>query len=200
MTSRTYDVGARVNAHSEAHQLSSSAKPFKSYMEEAPSKSSSPSPLSPAQNRLMNLSNPSWESLMNQVKASQTLLGDMNTDLNTKDLKFKRSEQALLKKKLKTASSYLKSADAKLQQQTTTAESKPFLLNQLIDYVDEGQSHLSSVQKNLSSLMKKGDLLHPAEFLMVQLKLARAQQALESSSIMISKLTDGLKTMMNIQL
>ncbi|MGR3911703.1 MAG: hypothetical protein QRY71_00115 [Candidatus Rhabdochlamydia sp.] len=205
MTSRSYDVGQTVAQRLEGNTQNSNpvGRPFKSYMEESPKiNSSSNSVLNPAQNILHNLGSPSWDSLMNQVKSSQTLLGDLNNDLNNKNLKFKKSEQNLIKRKLKTASSYLKSADAKLQKEAPSEASlqKPLPLDKLTDYIDEGQSNLSSVQKKLMQLMKKGDTLNPADFLLVQLKLAHAQQEIEYTSMMVSKLTDGLRTMMNIQL
>ncbi|CAM0116759.1 hypothetical protein [Rhabdochlamydiaceae symbiont of Dictyostelium giganteum] len=205
MTSRSYDVGQTVAQRLEGNTQNSNpvGRPFKSYMEESPKvNSSSNSVLNPAQNILQNLGSPSWDSLMNQVKSSQTLLGDLNNDLNNKNLKFKKSEQNLIKRKLKTASSYLKSADAKLQKEAPSEASlqKPLPLEKLADYIDEGQSNLSSVQKKLMQLMKKGDTLNPADFLLVQLKLAHAQQEIEYTSMMVSKLTDGLRTMMNIQL
>lgn len=130
------------------------------------------------------------------------MLGDMNADLNTKNLKLKQSQRYLLRSKLKNANGYLKAANAKMGVEVpqTAPATGGGILGKFLDYVSEGQSNLAAAQQQLLNLKGKGDALKPADFLAIQLKLAHAQQEIEYASIMLSKAVDDMKTLMNIQL
>lgn len=130
------------------------------------------------------------------------MLGDMNNDLNTKNLKLKQSQRTVLRSKLGNATNYLQAANAKMGAEIPTPSTSTGggILGKFLDYVADGQSNLSAAQQQLMSLKSKGQSLQPADFLAIQLKLAHAQQEIEYASIMLSKAVDDMKTMMNIQL
>ncbi len=52
----------------------------------------------------------------------------------------------------------------------------------------------------LAQISAKGEQMSPSDMLMVQIKLNKAQQELEYSSLLLGKAIDDLKMMMNIQL
>ena len=52
----------------------------------------------------------------------------------------------------------------------------------------------------IQNMKLKGGSLSPAALLTIQVKLAKAQQELEYSSVLLSKAVDDIKTMFNIQL
>lgn len=192
----------------EHKQMTNPSKGFNSYMEKASeqmqgsSKAGATSPFDLAQSQPPLASGPTFDSLLNQVKSSQSMLGDMSSDLNTKNLKFKQSQRYLLRSKLKNANSYLNAANAKLgvEASEVAPSTGGGILGKFVDYVSQGQSNLIAAQNKLVHLKDKGDHLNPADFIAIQLKLSYAQREIEYASIMLSKAVDDMKTLMNIQL
>lgn len=187
-------------------QTATPGKGFEAYMEKAgeqtqgPSKIASPFDLAQLQAPLS--SGPTFDSLLSQVRSSQVMLGDMSSDLNTKNLKLKQSQRYLLRSKLKNANGYLSAANTKLGAEVPAMPpmTGKGIIGKFLDYVAEGQLNLAAAQNQLMNLKGKGDALKPADFLAIQLKLAHAQQEIEYASIMLSKTVDDLKTLMNVQL
>ncbi len=182
---------------------------FESYMEKAgqqmqgAGKTTAVTPFDLAQAQTPLTAGPNFDSLMSQVKSSQVMLGDMNNDLNTKNLKLKQSQRTVLRSKLTNANTYLKAANTKMGAeipQPPTPSTGGGILGKFLDYVADGQSNLSAAQQQLTNLKTKGGTMQPADFLAIQLKLAHAQQEIEYASLMLSNTVSDLKTMMNIQL
>nr|NGX26748.1 hypothetical protein [Chlamydiota bacterium] len=73
-------------------------------------------------------------------------------------------------------------------------------LQKFLGLVTDGQNQLEAAKQKLTDLSAKGEDLRPAEMLMIQIKLNKAQQELEYSSLLLGKAVDDLKMMMNIQL
>lgn len=145
---------------------------------------------------------PSFDSLLSQTKSVHGMLGDINTQLQTKNLKLKQSDRASLRSKLTSANSYLKAANVKLGAEVVeepTSEGGG-ILGKFLGYVAQGQANVSAAQKQLMELKSKGDALKPADFLAIQIKLAHAQQEIEYASMMLANAISGLKTLFNIQL
>ena len=69
-----------------------------------------------------------------------------------------------------------------------------------MNYLADGQQQLASAQRQLQSLKAKGDSLAPADFLLVQVKLNKAQQELDFTSVLLANAVSGFKTLMNVQL
>lgn len=188
-----------------------SGQGFESYMEKASEqmptqgtgKTTPTSPFDLAQAQSPLATGPTFDSLLNQVKASQSMLGDMSNDLNTKNLKLKQSQRYLLRSKLKNANGYLKAANTKMGAKAPEEEAAPSgggIMGKFLNYIGNGQANLAAAQQQLMNLKGKGDALKPADFLAIQVKLAHAQQEIEYASIMLSKAVDDFKTLMNIQL
>ncbi len=181
---------------------------FESAMEKAakqPSPAAKPGGVSPmelAQNPTPLTQGPTFDGLLSQTKSVQGMLGDINTNLQTKNLKLKQSDRASLRSKLTNANSYLKAANTKMGAEV--AEEPPAtgggILGKFLGLVTQGQSNVAAAQKQLLDMKNKGASLNPADFLAIQIKLAHAQQEIEYASMMLANTVSGLKTLFNIQL
>ncbi|MFS8564540.1 MAG: hypothetical protein LVR00_09700 [Rhabdochlamydiaceae bacterium] len=143
------------------------------------------------------------DTLLTQAKSAHVTLGDISTQLNTKNLKLKQSQRYLLRNKLGDANSMLKAANLKAGGELPAAPATPSsggIIGKFLDFVNEGQSHISAIQKKLVGMKEKGDSLNPADFLAIQLKLGHAQQEIEYASIMLSKAVEDMKMLFNVQL
>lgn len=146
---------------------------------------------------------PTLASLQDQAKTAASTLGDLNSQLNTPKLKLKQSTKYLLKNKLSSAKGHIQSAANKVGApiiQDEEKDEKGGPLQKFVNLVTSGQRQLNSTQKMLADISAKGEQMSPADMLMVQIKLNKAQQELEYSSLLLGKAIDDLKLMMNIQL
>lgn len=144
-----------------------------------------------------------FHTIQEQAKTVHTTLGDISNQLNTPKLKLKQSTKYLLKNKLTGAQGNIKSASSKLgapQIAETEVSSSASPLTRYISMVTDGQNQLEAVQHHLASIASTGKELRPADMLLVQIKMNKAQQQLEYSSMLLGKASDDLKMLMNIQL
>jgi hypothetical protein len=147
---------------------------------------------------------PTMQSLLSQAVQAQTTLGDISNSLNTPKLKLKQSQKYLLKNKLTSANAHLRSANAKLGIEPPAAEAEPPSTtnpaHKFLSLVTDGQNQLEAAQAQLKHLSSSGTNVNPAELMLVQLKLNKAQQELEYSSIMLSNVVSDIKMLFGIQL
>lgn len=184
-------------------------RPFKPYMEGAQpnplldaGKAPQVSPFDLAHGKVP-APGPTLNTIQEQAKMADSTLSNINNQLQTPKLKLKQSTKYLLKNKLNSAKNHIKSASDKIgapaiDEEAVPAGSGP--LNKFLSLVTDGQNQLDATQQHLSALAKKGDQIKPADMLMIQIKLSKAQQELEYSSLLLGKAVDDLKMMMNIQL
>lgn len=141
------------------------------------------------------------ENITNQLKDASQLK-------NASQLQFKlrSSDKYLIKDKLKNTTASLRTVNAKLgvNEEKPEQETPPTKfqgpLGKFMNYLADGQQQLVSAQRQLQSLKAKGDSLSPADFLMVQIKLNKAQQELDFTSVLLANAVSGFKTLMNVQL
>ena len=159
-------------------------------------------PLAAAQALAPSQAMPSIDTLVSQVGVSQDSMANVRNQLNTKNLQFKRSQQHLLRNKLSDASTYLRAANTKLGAQTPPMPSQVGArpIERFLNYVTDGENQLSSARQTIMDMQKSGDQLRPADFLLVQIKLNQAQQEIEYSSTLLSKVIDSIKQTLNIAL
>jgi len=184
-------------------------RPFRSYMEggepnplTAAGKNPQVSPFDLAHGKVP-APGPNFNTIQQQAKMAQSSMGDIVNQLKTPKLKLKQSTKYLLKNKLTSAKGHIKSASQKLGTKETEEEEVPpgaGPLQKYLSLVTDGQNQLQAAQQHLANLSKKGEEMKPADMLMIQIKLSKAQQELEYSSLLLSKAVDDLKMMMNIQL
>lgn len=184
---------------------------FGSYMEQptgttqanAPQGASGISPIDlPGANQLHNVS-PNIDSLLGQVYGSDAYINELQKNLRTPNLRFKRSEQYLLRNKLSEANTHLTNASEKmgaksLAQPAPQNNANP--VERFISLVTHGQNQLYEAKETLLHMKEGDEPIDPAKMMLIQVKLAQAQQELEYASILLSKVVDVIKQMMNIQL
>lgn len=149
---------------------------------------------------------PTMATIHAQAVHAQTTLGDINNMLATPNLKIKPSSKYLLRNKLSDASQQLRTVNAKVggQQQEEATQELPAghgPIQQFLAYVGGSQIALANTQKKIQELSEKeGANLNPAEMLFVQIKLNKAQQLLDYSSVLLAKAIDSMKMLFSIQL
>ncbi len=182
-------------------------QPFSSYMEKnAPSSSSAagakaPTPLELS--RPMGGSNPpTYHTLLTQAKTSRDTLGVVETHLQSPNLRLKRSQAHLLKSKLSDAHQHGKEAAAALGLELPPegASDQPGTLGRFLAYVNGGQDQFAAIQKKLKDLSASGEQINPADMMLLQVKLGMAQQEIEYSATLLSKIVSSITQLMNIQL
>lgn len=189
-----------------AEETEMPARSFSSYMEETakpPSASQLPSPFDVQQKALgVGGPGPTFDTLMSQTIQAGRTLGDISTQINTPNLKLKSSQKYLLKNKLTDATSLLRSANVTLgvdpgQPPDTANASGP--LGKFLALVNDGTKQVDGAAAQLQQMSQSGASMNPADFLLVQVKLNKAQQELDFTSVLLGKAVDDLKQLMNIQ-
>ncbi len=190
--------------------LSQPPSTFESYMQGAPggARGTTPLPTQPGSvNPLQgtagaNPAAPSYNTLLAQAKGAQDALGIVHDQLNTPNLKLKRSQNHLLKNKLQDANSHIRAGASKLGIDTppmqTASTASP--VGRFLAYIGDGQDQLMSVQQKLKELASSKQPINPADMLLVQIKMSQAQQEIEYSSTLLGKVIDSLKQILNTQL
>lgn len=146
------------------------------------------------------------DNLLAQVKHAHSTLGDISSQLNTPKLKLRSSDKYLLKNKLNNTTANLRAVNAKLgaDEEKPEEEAPPTKfqgpLGRFMNLLTDGQQQLVSAQRQLQSLKSKGGSLAPADFLLIQVKLNKAQQELDFTSVLLSNAVSGFKTLMQVQL
>ena len=147
-------------------------------------------------------SQPTMNSIMQQAKSVQDSLGTVHDQLNTPNLKLKRSQAHLLKNKLSNAHGYIQQAAEKTGVQPSTPDiatgTSP--IGRFIAYINDGQDQLIQVQQQLQKMSAHGGQLNAAEMLSVTVKMNLAQQEITYSSTLLGKVIDSIKQLMNTQL
>lgn len=161
----------------------------------------SPSPVELAKPIQQNTT-PTLTSLRSQTGFLQDSLGTVHDQINTPYLKLKRSQTQLLKGKLGDANMHLDGAVETLGAKAPAAKApkQGGAMGRLMAYIDNGQAKLGAVQKKLDEMLKSNEEMNPAAMMLVQIKMGQAQQEIEYSSVMLSKVVDALKQLFNIQL
>lgn len=184
-------------------------RPFQSYMEGAQpnplTQAGTPNQVTPfdlAQGKVP-ASGPTLQTIHQQTVQAQQTMGDIsNTINNNPKLKLKQSSKYLLKNKLTSAQAHILSASDKLGAPKIPSQGPQGKgpLSKFLGLLTDGQTQLDATQQHLAGLAAKGGEMNPADMLLIQIKLSKAQQELEYSSLLLSKAVDDLKMMMNIQL
>ena len=197
---------ARISPNKALEPAGTSPQPpkdFSSYMQDSHvSHAKGPEPLSPANMAQGGSKPPSMESILNQAKSAQDGLGVVGKQLQTQNLKLKRSHAHLLKNKLTDANEYIRQVGSKVGVETPAMTMTPGTspLGKFIAYVNDGQDQLIQVQNKLKQMSAKGQQLNAAEMLSVTVKMNLASQEIEYSTTLLGKVIDSVKQIMNTQL
>lgn len=147
---------------------------------------------------------PTQEAVLSQMKSTSSVLGNIQKQLHTKNLTLKQSQKYLLRNKLKSAQKNIDSAAQRAGVNTKQSKEGRFKrstpIEKFISYVTSGQNNLNEAQSMVSKLNSNGKQMSPGDLLTIQIKLSKAQQELEYSSVLLSKAVDDIKQMFNIQI
>ena len=192
----------------EKQQVPPDKSAFKSQMEQAPGKEETTkgqeiTPMDLEKTNVPKGETPTIESLLGQVNTAEGTMRNIQKNLNTPNLKFKHSHQKLLENKLTEAKGNLADASEKLglpkvPDQAIPAGATP--VTRFLNFVTTGQEQLISAKRKLEEITAGKGQLQPAQMLLVQVKIAQAQQALEYSSVLLSKVVDSIKQIMGMQI
>ncbi len=186
-----------------------SPKDFQSYMQGTssqpagqPSAAGGPSPVDIAKGPSISTAGPSFNTILAQTKTAQDSLGTVGQQLNTQNLKLRRSQSHLLKNKLSDAQSYIRQASGKLGIDSPPMKAPPGAnaIERFLAYVNDGQDQLVQVQQRLQQMSAKGQQLNAADMLAITVKMNLAQQEIEYSSTLLGKVTSSISQILNIQL
>jgi flagellar hook-basal body complex protein FliE len=202
-------IGSILPAGEETKDFTGAASTFSSYMqktspvESSAVKSQMISPFDLAQTGMKNgLPSPSLGTIMSQVQLAQSTMGDLQSQLSYPGLKLKASEKYVVQNKLSDANTSFKAVNQKLgsplAEPPTSEATGP--LAKFLDYVSDGVNQMESAKRQIAQLKNKGHSLNPADFLLIQIKMNKAQQELDFTSVLVSKAVENFKTLMNIQL
>ncbi|MCH9614295.1 MAG: hypothetical protein SP1CHLAM54_17470 [Chlamydiia bacterium] len=164
-----------------------------------------PSPIELAQqnSNQAQLGTPSHESVQAQMESASSVLGDIQNQLHTKNLKLKPSQKYLLRNKLSESNAMIRSAAQKAGAEVgpmPTGMSKKNPIAKFLAMAADSQTQLQGARKSIASLNKQGGKIDSGKLLMVQVKLAKAQQELEYTSVLLSQAVGDVKTLFNIQI
>ncbi len=160
-----------------------------------------PTPMEAARPSAMQAASPTVNTLLAQANTAQDSLGIVRQQLKTPNLKLKRSQAHLLKNKLTDAQTYSRAVAAKLGVETAAANpSTGGILERFLGYVGDGQNQMEAVQSKLQEMASSNQQLSAADMMLIQAKMNIAQQEIEFSSTLLSKVISSITTIMGIQL
>jgi hypothetical protein len=192
----------------EAGNLAVPTQQFSTFMKpstpmESAGKSSMISPFGLMQGQPLLAQAPTMNTLLAQINNVQSTLGDIHSQMNTPNLKLKASTKYLVKSKLSDANDNLRTFNAKigadLPEESDVSEFKG-PLGRFFAYLTDGQNQMEAAKKQLQDLKDKGTNISPGDFLLIQVKMNKAQQLLEFASVLLSNAVSDIKQMMQIQL
>ena len=180
-------------------------KPFESYMDEnvpGTEKPEGPSPMELPE-KAGTGTGPTMDSIHEQMQKTSDSLGNVHDQLSTKNLKLKQSQKYLLRNKLSDANTDIRAAAEKAGVDTGKAPSRSTRQNPIARFlalVTDGQQQLGAAARKIQSMNAEGKAMSPGDLLLTQVKLSKAQQEIEYSSVILSKAIDNIKMLFNIQL
>jgi hypothetical protein len=151
---------------------------------------------------LASTGQPSFQTLLAQAKVAQDGLGTVESQLKKDKLTLTRSQNHLIKNKLKNANEHIASAASKmgLEPKAMAHGSGESTVAKFLGYVNHGQDTMLEVQQMIESMGKRGGAMSAGDMLSIQVKIGLAQQEIEYASTLLGKAIEGVKTILNVQL
>jgi hypothetical protein len=164
-------------------------------------------PLEVARGSLQNPGGPpSFQTLINQSQTMQDSLGQVSgqiKQIQQKNQNLTRSQKQLLKRHLLDHRESLTEAAKNIGLPpfgNNTKLSSSGTLQDFLSWIGHGQDMLNSVQNKLQDLSSSPDGLSAPQMLLVQAKLNQAQNEVQFSTMLLSKIVDTIKQLMQTQL
>jgi hypothetical protein len=184
------------------------AEAFQSYMKEPTPKAAEESaerlsPMDLAKANMPRQAAPSLDNFLGQIQGTTSQIENMQNNLASPNLRFKSSQARLLESKLGDAKSHIASASQKLGAPLVPDAAIPpgsGPVFKFISMLTDGQRQLLAAKAQVEKFKSKGEALAPGDMLLIQIKLSQAQQEIEYSSILLSKVVDIITKTINIQI
>lgn len=202
------ELGA-IEAPGGAKQPTPEPGKFASFMKEEPQTSqqltpdSKVSPMQLGEQGKIPSKPPTLEEVKSQINTVSSSLGDVQSQLQTKGLKLKQSQKYLLRNKLTSANEQIRQAAKKVGVDTGAPpdlSGKKSPITKFLSLVADGQHQLNSATQEVQRLASSNKGLNPGDFLLIQVKLQKAQQELDYSSVLLGKAVDMVKQLFNVQI
>ena len=215
MVDKSVDISAASNIDPSksvtgaGEQIQKKPGDFGKFMEgnttEGTSKNQNISPLNLEQSQITP-GKATHESIISQMNSTSSVLGDIQEQIKNQkqsSTNLSQVKKDLLRSKLKNANTLIREASKKAGVETgppleETSRQSP--LSKFLNILTDGQNQLEQAKNHISTLNSQGGQLNPGDMLLMQVKLAHAQQEIEYSSVLLSTAVSDIKTMMNIQL
>lgn len=167
-----------------------------------PQAATGPTPMDVTKGSAFSTAGVSFNSLLAQAQTAQDSLGDVGKQLNDKNLKLKRSQSHLVRQKLGDANSYIRAAGSKLGVSASEPKLPPSVagIGRFIAMINDGQDQLAQVQAQLKKMSAQGANINAGEMMSVQVKMGLAQQEIEYTSTLLSKVIQSITQIINTQL
>ncbi len=182
---------------------------FESFMEEAGRKdvgqNSVGTPFDLPRQQSLTQEAPSYDVLLGKANLAEQNFNQIRSSLNAfseKGIGLDPSQGYLIGSKLNKARDHIGQMNALLGVEGAVDSSPKTggVMGKFINLLTEGQSNLVSAQQAIVDLKNKGGSLNSSYFLKLQVKLSQAQQELEFASVTLSKMVEGIKALMNVQI
>ncbi len=153
---------------------------------------------------------PTFDSLTNQARNAQDNLGQVAQQTKTvgkymndnPNLKMTRPQTQLLKRHLQDTNENINKAANAVGANPSALEpgSSSNTIARFLTWVGQGQDTLTSVQGKLQELSKSPESLNPADMMLAQVKMNQAQNEIQFSTMLLSKVIDSFKQILQTQL
>ncbi|MES2199666.1 MAG: hypothetical protein V4489_05825 [Chlamydiota bacterium] len=184
----------------------SSSKSFSSLMQNNPVEQTTETMINPMQLAQMATAGPpNPATLLAQMQMVQNNMLNVQGQIANPNLKLNNSQKSVIKNKLISANSNLEAAHLKMggsldhnDEDAGDAPSKGPIAK-FLGMLSNGIDQLESTKQHVKTVSINGQL-SPADFLLIQIKLAKASQEIEFTGVLLSKTLDGFKQLMSVQL
>ena len=107
-----------------------------------------------------------------------------------------------MRNKLTDAHANINAAGAKLGLDPSSVQSSSNggHMEKFLSYINAGQDQFTAIQSKLQEMSSSGQQLNAGDMMLLQAKMGVAQQEIEYSSTLLSKVIDSIKQIMAIQL
>lgn len=160
-------------------------------------------PMQLAQMATAGVANPN--TILAQIQMMQNNMLNVKGQFSDPNLKLSNAQKITVKNKLTSANANLEAAHRKvggsLDKEDNQNEDSPSQgpISQFLGMLCNGIDQLESTKQHVKTVSTNGQL-SPGDFLMIQIKLAKASQEIEFTGVLLSKTLDGFKQLMNVQI
>lgn len=181
------------------------SQPFSSYMEGNNAITPQPTLPSPMdvlnQGKINSKENISPASVMNQLNSTSSALGNMQNQLQTKNLQLRPEDSMRMRSNLTKANEGIRyAADIAQVPHSNNVPQKRNPIEKFLTLISDGQNNLNEIQNKVSKLGSDGKDIDFTEIMRIQIQLSKAQREVEFASIILSKALSSMQMLFNVQI